>query len=214
MYGYPDYAIGPESSREAPGQRAAWHQAFAAFGPADGPDVRAMPDGWLWLLRDTYAAQTAWAPRHTGKDLRLARLGAFDASPGELPSPARPLPAARTHPRQGHDRLAGMGRATIGSRYLAIAADTELRRRHPGQTIEPLLSAEPAVSVGEPDGKLSETATWIRDLASQHHAFRERVDRRQRPMTPRKNPGLGFPRRHPALLVGAASGCDLAAPQA
>jgi hypothetical protein len=77
--------------------------------------------------------------------------------------------------------------ATIGSRHLAIAADTELRRRHPGQTIEPVLSAEPAVSVGEPDGKLSETAARIRDLAAQHHAFRERVDRRQRPMTPRQN---------------------------
>jgi hypothetical protein len=80
------------------------------------------------------------------------------------------------------------GHATIGSRHLAIAADIELRRRHPGQTIEPLLSAEPAaVSVAEPDGKLSETATRIRDLAAQHHAFRERVGRRQRPMTPRED---------------------------
>jgi hypothetical protein len=30
-------------------------------------------------------------------------------------------------------------------------------------------------------------ATRIRDLAAQHHAVRERVDRRQRPMTPREN---------------------------
>ena len=37
-----------------------------------------MPNGHLWLLRDTYAAQTAWALRHVGKELRLARLGAFD----------------------------------------------------------------------------------------------------------------------------------------
>jgi hypothetical protein len=38
-----------------------------------------MPDGRLWLIRDTYAAETAWAPRHVGKELRLARLGAADA---------------------------------------------------------------------------------------------------------------------------------------
>jgi len=191
-YGHPDDAIGPEPSREAPGQRAAWHQAFAAFGPADGPDVRAMPDGRLWLLRDTYAAQTAWAPRHTGKDLRLARLGAFDASLGAIRASAEAQAArkAADHARAARqEALADSYRAlrdlyqqrehtlakvmtdrqewehaTIGSRHLAIAADTELRRRHPGQTIEPLLSAEPAVSVGEPDGKLSETATRIRDL--------------------------------------------------
>ncbi len=215
-YGHPDDAIGPEPSREAPGQRAAWHQAFAAFGPADVPDVRAMPDGRLWLLRDTYAAQTAWAPRHTGKDLRLARSGAFDASLGAIRASAEAQAArkAADHARAARqEALADSYRAlrdlyqqrehtlakvmtdrqewehaTIGSRHLAIVADTELRRRHPGQTIEPLLSAEPAaVSVAEPDGKLSETATRIRDLAAQHHAFRERVGRRQRPMTPRED---------------------------
>ena len=78
MYGYdhPDDPIGPEPSREAPDQRAAWHEAFTALGPVDGPDVRAMTDGRLWLLRDTYTAETAWAPRHVGKELRLVRLGA------------------------------------------------------------------------------------------------------------------------------------------
>ena len=34
--------------------------------------------------------------------------------------------------------------ATAGSRLLAIAADAELRRRYPGQRLEPLHSAEPA----------------------------------------------------------------------
>ena len=58
MYGYdhPDDPIGPEPAREAPDQRAAWHQAFAALGPAGQPDVRALPDGQLWLARDAYAA--------------------------------------------------------------------------------------------------------------------------------------------------------------
>ena len=34
--------------------------------------------------------------------------------------------------------------ATARSRHLAIAADAELRRRHPDRKIEPLRSAEPA----------------------------------------------------------------------
>jgi hypothetical protein len=82
IYGYdhPGDPIGPEPSRDSPDQRAAWHQAVAALGPADGPDVRAMPDGSLWLLRDTYAAETAWAPRHVGRELRLSRLSAVRAA--------------------------------------------------------------------------------------------------------------------------------------
>jgi hypothetical protein len=83
-YDHPGDPIGPEPAREAPDQRAAWHEAFAVLGQADGPDVRAMPDGQLWLTRDTYAAETAWAPPHTGKELRLARLGAADADLGAI----------------------------------------------------------------------------------------------------------------------------------
>ena len=33
-----------------------------ALSPSDGPSVGALPDGRLWLLRDAYAAETAWAP--------------------------------------------------------------------------------------------------------------------------------------------------------
>jgi hypothetical protein len=55
---------------------------------------------------------------------------------------------------------------TARSRHLAIAADAELRRRHPDQKIEPLRSAEPA-PVGDtereqlhpaPDSKLGRKA--------------------------------------------------------
>ena len=86
MYGYnhPGDPIGPEPSRQAPDQRAAWHQAFLALGPADGSDIRAIPDGRLWLLRDVYSAQTAWGPSHVGRELRLSRLGAFDAALGAI----------------------------------------------------------------------------------------------------------------------------------
>ena len=113
-YDHPDDPIGPEPSRQTPDQRAAWHQAFAALGPTDHSGVRAMPDGRLWLLRDTYAAQTAWAPRHVGEELRLARLGAFDAALGAIRADAEAAAARKTgdHGRAGGTQtLAGSYRA-------------------------------------------------------------------------------------------------------
>ena len=216
-YGY-DHSgdpIGPEPSHRTPDQRAAWHQAFAALSPADSPGVRAMPDGQLWLLRDTYAAQTAWAPRHAGKELRLARLGAFDAALGAIRADAEAQAGRKggDHDHaERHDTLAASYRAlrdlyqqqehtlaqaeadrqdwehaTAASRHLAIAADAELRRRHPGHKIEPLRSAEPVPDTDtERDGRPSQTATRIGDLAAQHHAFRQTTGQRHR-MTPRKN---------------------------
>ena len=62
-----------------------------------------MPDGRLWLFRDTYATQTAWAPRHIGKELRLSRLGAFDAALGAIRADAEAQAARKTG---GHDRAA------------------------------------------------------------------------------------------------------------
>ena len=98
MYGYdhPDDPIGPEPSHQTPDQRAAWHQAFAALGPADGPDVRAMPDGRLWLIRDTYAAETAWAPRARREGTAAGPARRLRRRPGRHPRrPPKPTPPAR-----------------------------------------------------------------------------------------------------------------------
>jgi hypothetical protein len=209
-YGYdnPYDPIGPEPGRDSPDERADWHQAFAVLGPADGSGVRAMPDGRLWLLHDAYAAETAWAPRHTGKELRLARVGAFDADLGAIRADAEAAAArkAGNHSCAGRqETLAASYRAlrdlyqqreqtlaqamahreeweqaTAGSRHLAIAADAELRRRHPDQIIDPLRSAEPVPAKDtERDGKHPETGAWIRDLAARHHAFREELNKRR-----------------------------------
>src|SRR5262249_10355591 len=144
-----------------------------------------MPDGRLWLIRDIYTAATAWAPRHVGKQLRLSRLGAFDAALGAIRADAEAAAARKAgdHDRAArHDHLAASYRAmrdhyqqqrqafaqvmaareeweqaTAGSRRLAIAADAELRRRHPYQKIEPLRSAEPA-PVGDTDYEQAHSA--------------------------------------------------------
>ena len=215
MYGYdhPGDPIGPEPGHQAPDQRAAWHQAFLAFNPASRSRTsQAMPDGRLWQLRDTYAAQTAWAPRHVGKELRLSRLGASDAALSAIRADAEAQAAGKAddHDRADrHQTLAASYRAlrdlyqqrehtlaqtmanrqewehaTAAPRSLAIAADAELRRRHPHQKIEPLRFGEPAavsdtgreqLSPG-PDEKLTERVTRIRDLAAQRQASHAEMD--------------------------------------
>ena len=217
MYGY-DHSgvpIGAEPSQDTPGQRAAWHQAFAAFSPVGGPGVRALSDGRLWLLRDAYAAETAWAPRHPGPDLRLARLAAVDATLGAIRANAETAAARKAgdYDRAAHhEHLAASYRAlrdfyqqreqtfaramtdrqeweqaSAGSRQLAIAADAELRRRHPDQKIEPLRSAEPVPASDAdlqhpelvPQQRNGQTVR-IRDLEVQQQTFRTAMNQRQR----------------------------------
>ncbi len=236
MYGYdhPADPIGPQPAADSPDMHAAWHEAFLALGPPGGPDVRGMPDGRLWLIRDTYATETRWAPRHVGRELRLARLGAYNADRDAIRTGAEAEAARKQGNHERADRhqfwaaaYQAMGRryreqeetfaatmqdrrewehATERSRHLAIAADAELRRRHPDQTIEPLRSDEPA-PVSEtgreeltltPGQDIGQLAQWIQDLAAQRKAFCEKLDERQTLKVPSDDPdwegfGLAFP---------------------
>ena len=129
-YHHPADPIGPEPVAAAPDLRAAWHEAFAALGPAAGPAVRGMPDGMLLHLRDTYPIETAWAPKWVGDELRQVRATAWDAwltglrvsaeaaaaqqrgehqeaarkqeLAAQLPGPAQRLPPARNGVRRHH----------------------------------------------------------------------------------------------------------------
>jgi hypothetical protein len=240
MYGYqhPADPIGPEPAHDSPDQRAAWHEAFLALGPANGPDVRAMPDGRLWLIRDTYTAETCWAPQHTGKELRLVRLGAANAELDAIRAGAEADAARKAddHERAGRhefwaasyrvmrDRYQAQEqifaqtmadrsewqRATEHTRRLAVAADAELRRRHPDQQVGPLRSAEPAPIDDTqreqlnlaPDEKISQMSAWVTDLATQRQAFREKLEERQALKVPSEDPdwedlGHAFPAWNP-----------------
>jgi hypothetical protein len=96
--------------------------------------------------------------------------------------------------------------ATRQQRQLAVAADAELRRRHPGQPHPPLRSAEPdpateaqreelSLTVGE---EISDMGEWIRELAERRGEFALRLAARQSVMIPAEDPdyedhGPAFP---------------------
>jgi hypothetical protein len=174
MWGYdhPTDPIGPEPGSHSPEQRSSWHAAFIMLGPADGVDVRNEDDGRLLLMRASYEAETSWAPRFVGDEMRLARLGSETSTVTAARADAEAQAAAArgdhelaaahtTHARsaraaqriyQAHeDSLTPQmearrewDQATGQTRRLAIAADAELRRRNPDQDLEPLRSGEPA----------------------------------------------------------------------
>ncbi len=131
-YGHPADPIGPEPVAAAPDARAVWHEAFAALGPVDGPDVRGMPDGRLLHLRDTYPVETAWAPQYVGDELRQVRAAAWDARLAGLRA-AADARAARQHgdPGQAAEKHALAARARPSPPRTPTTA-TSARRSPPG----------------------------------------------------------------------------------
>lgn len=207
LYGYehPADPIGAEPTGDSPDKRAAWQAAFIALGPVDGVDLRGRSDGSLLQLHATYETETAWAPRHVGRELRHIRVGADNAGlaairaqaeervarqrgqhdlarrHGEL---ARSWRAMETFYRQQEGELEqtmqvrqDWEQATEQSRRLALAADSELRRRHPERRLDPLRSAEPVVTQEEHDQLIvspqelgHEQPAWIANLAAERRA--------------------------------------------
>jgi hypothetical protein len=233
---HPAEPIGAEPAPGTPDLRAAWHEALAALDPADGPDVRGMPDGLLLHLRDTYPTETAWAPPWVGGELRQARAGARDAHLAALRSAAEAGAARREGENDSvtrHQTLtvsyqamrdayreretvlaatmadrADWERATRLQRQLAVAADAELRRRHPAEPWHPLRSAEPQPTIGPDDdnlavaseGSFAKDEWWqqVEDMAARHREFAHKLAGRQSLMIPAEDPdfedlGPAFP---------------------
>jgi hypothetical protein len=226
-YDHPTDAIGPEPAAAAPDLRAAWYEALAALGPVDGPDVRGMPDGRLLHLRDNYPIETAWAPRYVGDELRQVRAAARHARLAGIRASAEAKAAANRGQHDSATRrqeLAGSYQAlqdayrrretvfaatmadradwdaaTRQQRHLAVAADAELRRRHPDEHHPPLRSAEPPPATGVQRDELTLTAgqqipemgQWIKTLAVDHHIFADTLAERQSLTVPSEDPDYG-----------------------
>src|SRR6266566_4252841 len=186
-------------------------------------------------IRSTYQAETAWAPRYDGHELRQVRAAALQAAADAARADAEAAVARRDGDleRAGrHDQLAASARSalewcqeragldehlmedrkewerrTAGPRHLAVQADSELRRRHPGEYIEPLASAEPEAAPDQlPEvAGAEDRARHAEAVAGQRAAFRQKLeerlglrhaDRASRP-TGSSAPGIG----HPFLAV-------------
>jgi hypothetical protein len=109
--------IGPEPTTATPEKRATWHAAAQALGrPADGADVRARDTGSLLLMRDTYEAETAWAPRFVGPDLRAARTGAREAEFTRARAAAEARAAEASGDQQQAERQRGLAESAVSLR--------------------------------------------------------------------------------------------------
>jgi len=230
LFGYDDerQAVGPEPITDHPDKRALWHEAWRALGPADGSDLRDRADGSLWLIRDQYQAETGWAPKQVGRELGYVRASAEDArlqiirseAEAEVARKAGDGELAARHDQQAErsraqesayrmqeNILAGLmddrrtwEAATEPQRRLAVAADTELRRRYPEMRMEPLRSAEPEEVTDEQQAELDvppetqhqyQPPGCIRELAEAQEAFSEKIAERQSLMEPHEDPDYG-----------------------
>jgi TrwC relaxase/AAA domain len=210
-----DDPLGPEPPGTAPEQRAAWYAGFAAMTRTDAVDVRSLPDQSLRHMRESYKSETGWAPPHVGRLLRGVRLAAEDARLQAIRGGAEAEVARASGDREAaarHDQLAGSASAleglyhkqedelaktqedrdlwekvTGGSRHLAVAADSELRRRHPEQAFSPLRSAEPSVPQ-ETGLDRDQEADWFAKLAQQRREFAAKLQERQAVTVPAEDP--------------------------
>ena len=214
LYGYDSKtdAIGPEPGKTSPEARGDWHAAFAVLGRVEGIDLRGCTDDQLRLRRGMYERETSWAPPYVAEELRLARLQARTAWENTIRAEHEACAAADPEAARRHQAAASMWRAmetkatriadelaavhetrrqwdalTEPTRRVAVAADMELRRRHPDMDLEPLKSAEPPGIVLRRQDKSPGREAWVQEtLDSSEQPAPEQADRpegAERPLT-------------------------------
>ena len=178
MWGYesPGDPIGPAPSKRTPEARAAWRLALTALGEIDGIDLRHLDDGSLLLRRGTYERETERAPEYVAAELRLTMRAGDGARERAVRAEFEAQAATDAAVRARHREQAGLWRQleakagqeraafaaaretraawdeiTGPTRRVALAADVELRRRHPGMQLDPLRSGEPEPVTAEDD---------------------------------------------------------------
>jgi conjugative relaxase-like TrwC/TraI family protein len=189
-YAHPAEPIGPAPGKTSPEAWTAWQAAIGAISQVDGIDLTGCTDGDLWLRRGTYERETAWAPPHVAEELRIMRKAERDAHVNAIRAEHESRAAKDEQTAARHQQLAGIWQAleakaakeaamftavqdtrqhweavTETTRRIAIAADIELRRRHPGIQLEPLRPhPNEAAGITYPDhpGAVREDV-WIQD---------------------------------------------------
>ena len=173
-YEHPTEAIGPEPTWDSPDRRSHWQAAAMARSHVDEMDLSQRSDASLHHMRRSYEAITRTAPEHPGRVLQDTRMRRDDAVRAAQRAEAEAA-VARQHEdeetAQRHDAIARVchqasllhaehervfaeqaglrdrwARLTEGSRMVAVAADGELRKRHPDEKLDPLRAAEPVIS--------------------------------------------------------------------
>ena len=111
--------------------------------------------------------------------------------------------------------------ATRVQRQLAVAADAELRRRHPEPRFTSLRSAEPHPATDAHRAELALTAgrdipvagQWIKDLAAGRRRFAARLAERQSLMIPAEDPDYGDLGQAFPAWTGSGKGAILQPPE-
>jgi hypothetical protein len=172
MWGWthPAEPIGPRPGPHSPEARGSWQAAAEALGRQPG-DLSGHSDGQLWAWRSAFAREMAWAPPYQGEELAMVRgeirRAQVDADRARRDAQAAGIDEARQRlaeratvaerweqmTRDVADRLAeaqagydAWEAVTGPTRDRAVAADAELRRRHPDARIEPLRAQPEPVS--------------------------------------------------------------------
>ena len=189
-YTHPHEPIGARPGQHSPDARASWQAAAEALGYQPG-SLHEHSDGQLWAWRAAFDREMAWAPPYKGDDLAAVRAEIrrtqIEADRGRRNADAATSPEARERLSERADVLArweemtrdlaerlaqaqagydAWEQATGPTRERAVAADADLRRRHPDQRIEPLHAEraapepEPAEYQPEPSAPEPEAVAW------------------------------------------------------
>ena len=174
MHGHehPADPIGPRPGQHSPEARAMWQAAAAALGYTTG-DLSDKTDGNLWARRRAYDQEMSWQPPYPGDNITAARekirrheldadrqrRDAEAAEPGNrelLLQLAAENDRRAEQNREQEQQLTRQAEAydawdavTRTTREFALAADAELRRRHPDTFMSSLQAPGPAPTVAE-----------------------------------------------------------------
>ena len=129
----PDGADRPRADRRQPGETSRLaRRVRVACGPVDGWTSAACPTGHCCTCAARYETETAWAPRHVGRELRQVRAERGDASLAAIRSQAE----ERGRPASGGSTTARARHAVLARSYQAMETAYRSQEAELEQTME------------------------------------------------------------------------------